>query len=78
MTTHRMPFILQRREKIVSGVLVTFILKQKITKDIGFTVWYKGNINEFLFGGGSGLKTLTGSAGREDRIFVQFQEWLFA
>ncbi|XP_030842648.1 uncharacterized protein LOC105443770 [Strongylocentrotus purpuratus] len=41
MTTHRMPFILQRREKIVSGVLVTFILKQKITKEIGFTVWYK-------------------------------------
>ncbi|XP_030853905.1 uncharacterized protein LOC105440187 [Strongylocentrotus purpuratus] len=40
MTTNRMPFTLQRREEIVSGVLVTFILEQKIKKDIQFHVWY--------------------------------------
>eukprot|EP00057_Strongylocentrotus_purpuratus_P009286 XP_011663760.1 PREDICTED: uncharacterized protein LOC105438091 [Strongylocentrotus purpuratus] len=40
MTTHRMPFTLQPREKVVSGVLVTLILKQKITKKIIFPVQY--------------------------------------
>eukprot|EP00057_Strongylocentrotus_purpuratus_P011785 XP_011666259.1 PREDICTED: uncharacterized protein LOC100894119 [Strongylocentrotus purpuratus] len=40
MTTHRMPFTLQPRERIVSGVLVTLILKQKITKKITFPVQY--------------------------------------
>eukprot|EP00057_Strongylocentrotus_purpuratus_P011789 XP_011666263.1 PREDICTED: ankyrin-1-like [Strongylocentrotus purpuratus] len=38
MTTNRMPFALQSREKIVSGVLVTLILKQTITKRIAFKV----------------------------------------
>eukprot|EP00057_Strongylocentrotus_purpuratus_P019378 XP_011673852.1 PREDICTED: uncharacterized protein LOC105442895 [Strongylocentrotus purpuratus] len=40
MTTHRMPFNLQPRERKVSRVLVTLILKQKITKKITFPVQY--------------------------------------
>ncbi|XP_030843235.1 uncharacterized protein LOC105442884 [Strongylocentrotus purpuratus] len=40
MTTNRMPFALQPREQMVSGVLVTLILKQTITKRIAFQVLY--------------------------------------
>ena len=57
MTTHRMPFNLQTREQIVSRVLVTLILKQKITKKITFPIQYNGNIksmNSFRWRGGGG------------------------
>eukprot|EP00057_Strongylocentrotus_purpuratus_P011790 XP_011666264.1 PREDICTED: uncharacterized protein LOC105439221 [Strongylocentrotus purpuratus] len=46
MTTHRMPFNLQPRERKVSRVLVTLILKQKITKKITFPVQYNDVLRE--------------------------------
>ncbi|XP_030841002.1 uncharacterized protein LOC105442735 [Strongylocentrotus purpuratus] len=43
MNTHTMPFILQPYEKGVPGILVTLILKQKITKRIAFQVLYNAS-----------------------------------